>query len=56
MDLEEGLLEDVLRGLPISRQPDQEPQQVILVPSDEHAEGLGVAVPVILQEFFVGAL
>jgi hypothetical protein len=32
MDLKEGLLKHVIRGLPVPGEPDEKPQQVVVVP------------------------
>lgn len=56
MNLEEGLLEDILGGGPITRQANEEAEEVVLMPLDKASEGSGIAASIGLQELLVGAL
>lgn len=53
MDLEKGLLENILRSRPIARETDQEPEQVIVMATDQLLKGGGIALAMIFEESFV---
>lgn len=54
MDLEEGLLEEVLRGGPITYQAGQKPQQVVVKAFNELSVGLRVSVAECDKDLLVG--
>jgi len=53
--LQEGLLEGVLGQGPIAQKPQQKAQQIVAVPLDQGAEGLGLALAVGLEQGLVAA-
>jgi RNA polymerase sigma-70 factor (ECF subfamily) len=54
VDLQKGVLKRVFGQRPITRKPEQEPHEIVVVTLDECAKGVGVALAVPFKELLVG--
>jgi len=53
VNLEKRLLENILSCGPIARETDQEPEQIVMVATDQLLEGGGITLAMIFEETFV---